>query len=88
MINGKLAPNILKFALPLAATGILQQLFNAADVAVIGRFAGKEAMAAVGSQTVFPRLYSTWCCVRSSGSHSKPTVSSAFPALSTSSLAT
>lgn len=49
MINGKLAPNILKFALPLAATGILQQLFNAADVAVIGRFAGKEAMAAVGS---------------------------------------
>ena len=35
--------------MPVAATGILQQLFNAADIAVIGRFVGKEAMAAVGS---------------------------------------
>ena len=51
MIHGPLVPNILKFALPLAATGILQQLFNAADVAVIGQFSGKEAMAAVGSNS-------------------------------------
>lgn len=36
-------------ALPLAASGILQQLFNAADVAVVGQFVGKEAMAAVGA---------------------------------------
>ncbi|MBR0373289.1 MAG: MATE family efflux transporter [Mogibacterium sp.] len=35
--------------MPLALTGMLQQLFNAADVAVVGRFVGKEAMAAVGS---------------------------------------
>ena len=49
MLQGSLADKILLFALPLAATGILQQLFNAADVAVVGRFAGKEAMAAVGS---------------------------------------
>lgn len=49
MLQGPLVGNILLFTLPLAATGILQQLFNAADVAVVGRFAGKEAMAAVGS---------------------------------------
>lgn len=49
MLHGSLADKILLFALPLAATGILQQLFNAADVAVVGRFVGTEAMAAVGS---------------------------------------
>lgn len=42
---------IILFVLPLAATGILQQLFNAADIAVIGRFVGKNAMAAVGSNS-------------------------------------
>lgn len=51
MLNGSLADKILLYALPLAATGILQQLFNAADIAVVGQFAGKEAMAAVGSNS-------------------------------------
>ncbi|MDE6567511.1 MAG: MATE family efflux transporter, partial [Lachnospiraceae bacterium] len=51
MLQGSLTDKILKFALPLAATGILQQLFNAADVAVIGQYAGKNAMAAVGSNS-------------------------------------
>ncbi|MBQ9156414.1 MAG: MATE family efflux transporter [Eubacterium sp.] len=51
MLEGSLADKILMYALPLAATGILQQLFNAADVAVVGNFVGKEAMAAVGSNT-------------------------------------
>lgn len=51
LTQGKLGINILKFALPLAATGILQQLFNAADIAVIGNYVGKQAMAAVGSNT-------------------------------------
>ena len=49
MLHGPLAGKLLRFALPLAATGILQQLFNAADVAVVGRFCGNAAMAAVGS---------------------------------------
>ena len=49
MINGSLGDKIIKYALPLAITGILQQLFNAADLAVVGQFSGKEAMAAVGS---------------------------------------
>lgn len=51
MLQGSLTDKILKFALPLAVTGILQQLFNAADVAVIGQYAGKNAMAAVGSNS-------------------------------------
>ncbi len=48
MINGSIADKILKFAIPLAVTGILQQVFNAMDVMVVGRFASKNAMAAVG----------------------------------------
>lgn len=53
MLNGPLASKMLLFALPLACTGILQQLFNAADVMVIGQFVGKHAMAAVGSNSAF-----------------------------------
>ncbi|MDE7258644.1 MAG: MATE family efflux transporter, partial [Lachnospiraceae bacterium] len=48
MINGSLGDKIIKYAIPLAVTGVLQQLFNAADLAVVGNFSGKEAMAAVG----------------------------------------
>lgn len=49
MINGPLWNKILLFALPLAATGILQQLFNAADVAIVGRFTGDQGEAAVAA---------------------------------------
>ena len=48
MISGSLGDKIIKCAIPLAMTGILQQLFNAADLAVVGQFSGKAAMAAVG----------------------------------------
>ncbi len=48
MISGSLGDKIIRYTIPLAATGILQQLFNAADIAVVGRYSGKEAMAAVG----------------------------------------
>ena len=49
LIHGSLWDKILIFALPLAASSILQQLFNSADVAVVGQFAGSRALAAVGS---------------------------------------
>ncbi|MBQ1766923.1 MAG: hypothetical protein IIZ92_29020 [Aquincola sp.] len=49
MIHGPLAKKIVLFALPLAASAVLQQLFNAADLAVVGNFASSQAMAAVGS---------------------------------------
>ena len=51
MLNGPLLKKILLFALPLAASSVLQQFFNSADVAVVGHFAGSEALAAVGSNT-------------------------------------
>ena len=51
MLHGSIAPKVLRFALPIALTGILQQMFNAADVAVVGQFASKYAMAAVGSSS-------------------------------------
>lgn len=49
MLQGGIISKVLLFALPLAFTGMLQQLFNAADVAIVGRFVSKQAMAAVGS---------------------------------------
>ncbi len=49
MTNGPLAGKILRFAAPLAVSGILQLLFNAADIVVVGRFAGSESLAAVGA---------------------------------------
>ena len=51
LLTGSISDKILRFAIPLAITGILQQLFNAADVMIVGRFASKYAMAAVGSNT-------------------------------------
>lgn len=49
LLSGSIWDKMLKFAMPLIAASVLQQLFNATDVAVVGRFAGKLAMAAVGS---------------------------------------
>lgn len=51
MLHGKLWDKIILFALPLALTGFMQQLLNAADVAVLGQYVGKNAMAAVGNNT-------------------------------------
>ena len=49
MCSGAILPKLLLFALPLIGSSILQLLFNAADVVVVGRFAGDNALAAVGS---------------------------------------
>ena len=59
--HGTLWKQILLFALPIAATSMLQQLFNSADVAVVGRFSAQKelALAAVGSTTSVVNLYIT-----------------------------
>lgn len=49
MLNGPLLGNIIKFTIPVIATGVLQLLYNTADLIVIGQFAGKTALAAVGA---------------------------------------
>lgn len=54
ILDGSLGKNIPKFAIPVALTGILEQLFNAADIAVVGRFTGDQGtvnMAAVGANS-------------------------------------
>ena len=54
MLNGPIWSNVLRYALPIAATGILGQLFNASDIAVVGNFSGalgKASVAAVGSNS-------------------------------------
>ena len=56
MLNGPLLGKIILFYIPLMLSGILQLLFNAADVAVVGRFAGNEALAAVGSTSSLTNL--------------------------------
>ena len=54
MLNGSLWNKIPQFALPVAATAILEQLFNASDIAVVGNFSGAAstiAVAAVGANS-------------------------------------
>ena len=52
MCSGPLLKKILAFALPLAASSVLQLLFNAADIVVVGRWAGDNSLAAVGSNEI------------------------------------
>ena len=56
MVSGPLAGKLLVFALPLMLSSLLQLLFNAADVVVVGRWAGPAALAAVGSTTALINL--------------------------------
>ena len=51
MLHGPMLPRIITFAVPLMLSSVLQLLFNAVDVIVVGRFAGSDALAAVGSTT-------------------------------------
>ena len=51
MCNGAILPKLLRFTLPLMCSSILQLLFNAADIIVVGRYAGDNALAAVGSNS-------------------------------------
>ncbi len=51
MCEGRIMPKMLLFAIPLMLTSVLQLLFNAADIIVVGRFAGDHSLAAVGSNS-------------------------------------
>ena len=56
MCTGPLLGKILAYSIPLMLSGILQLLFNAADVVVVGRFAGYESLAAVGATSALINL--------------------------------
>ena len=51
MLEGSIAKNMLRFALPVILTGVLQNLYNTADTIVVGNFGGKSALASVGAST-------------------------------------
>ena len=51
MLHGPLAGKLLRFTLPIALSSIVQQLFNAADTAVVGSFGSADALATVGTNT-------------------------------------
>ncbi|MBQ5311352.1 MAG: MATE family efflux transporter, partial [Oscillospiraceae bacterium] len=56
MCSGEILPKIISFSLPLMFSSILQLLFNAADIVVVGRFAGDNSLAAVGSTSSLVNL--------------------------------
>lgn len=56
MCDGPILPRLLAFTIPLMCSSVLQLLFNAADVIVVGKFSGDNALAAVGSNTALINL--------------------------------
>ncbi len=66
MLHGPIWNKIIQYALPVAATGILEQLFNASDLAVVGNFTGEAKTVAVAA------MYRRGYDCHSSGSPSDP----------------
>ena len=57
MCNGTIMDKLISFAFPLMLSGILQLMFNAVDIIVVGRFSGSQALAAVGSTTALINVF-------------------------------
>ena len=57
MCNGSLMDKLVSFSLPLMLSGILQLMFNAVDIVVVGRFSGSQSLAAVGSTTALINIF-------------------------------
>ncbi len=57
MCNGSIMDKLISFSLPLMISSILQLMFNAVDIIVVGRFSGSQALAAVGSTTALINIF-------------------------------
>ena len=57
MCNGSIMDKLISFSLPLMLSGILQLMFNAVDIVVVGRFSGSQALAAVGSTSALINMF-------------------------------
>ena len=57
MVEGEPWKHILRFALPVLAGSLLQQLYNTADTIIVGKFNGEDALSAVGTTTSFTFLF-------------------------------
>lgn len=58
MIHGSIMPKLVTFFIPLMLSGVLQLLFNAVDLVVVGKWAGSNALAAVGATTALIHMFS------------------------------
>lgn len=59
MTHGSIMDKLISFALPLCVSSLMQLMFNAVDIIVVGRFTGKEALAAVGSTSALINIITT-----------------------------
>ena len=57
MCNGSIMDKLISFSIPLMLSSILQLLFNAVDIVVVGRFSGSQALAAVGSTSALISMF-------------------------------
>ena len=57
MCSGSIMDKLIAFSLPLMLSGILQLMFNAVDIVVVGKFSGSEALAAVGSTSALINVF-------------------------------
>lgn len=57
MCNGSIMDKLIAFSMPLMLSGILQLLFNAVDLVVVGKFSGSDALAAVGATTALINMF-------------------------------
>lgn len=67
MTEGSLGKNILLFSIPLMISNLLQVLFNMADIAVVGQFAGSAALGSVGSTTTLVTMFTDFLIGLSGG---------------------
>ena len=51
LIHGPILPSLISFALPILLSNVFQQLYNTADILIVGRFLGQNSLAAVGATT-------------------------------------
>ena len=60
MTNGTIMDKLITFSLPLMLSGILQLMFNAVDIIVVGQFSGSRPLAAVGSTSALINLFTNF----------------------------
>ena len=60
MTNGTIMDKLITFSLPLMLSGILQLMFNAVDIIVVGQFSGSRSLAAVGSTSALINLFTNF----------------------------
>lgn len=63
MTNGTIMDKLITFSLPLMLSGILQLMFNAVDIIVVGQFSGSRPLAAVGSTSALINLFTNFLSV-------------------------